>query len=168
MNTETEKLKYKINQIIDGPIDYISDQKLKSILESEYQLQAIEFLVDAKTTLNINHTGQAIPKWGKQLVNKYSCTLKNTRGSLSFEFYDSIHNTEKRKSLRLDFYSVLACLNTYTPENFDDFCAEFGYEFKNETQYIEAKRTHLECIRQQKALERMFTSEELERLNDIN
>ena len=141
--------------------------RIRELFESEYQMQAINFLVQAKTTCYIHFIGESSPSWGKQLVNTYSVTLKNSRGEYTFTFYDSINNTEKKKSARLDFYSVLACLGFYTPENFDEFCADFGYSFKTEEEYIKVKQTHITCLNQDKALRKMFTAEEMEDLGSI-
>ena len=71
-------------------------------------------------------------------------------------------------SLTLDFYTVLAAIGHYVSDNFDDFCAECGYQFKNETEYIKVKKTHLDCLDESKNLAKLFTPEELEKLADIN
>lgn len=60
-------------------------------------------------------------------------------------------------------YSVLTCLATYTPADFAEFCSEYGYS----TDSIAARETWQECARQTLALRQMFTSEEMERLQEI-
>lgn len=147
---------------------YASDELLKRLQSSEYQMQAINFLLETETTCDIVLVGQDVSSWSKTAVNKYSVTLKNKKHSYTFNFWDSIANTQANKSARFDFYSVLACLGFYTPESFDDFCAEFGYEFKNESDYIKAKQTHLDCLDQQRQLRKLFTAEQLEKLSEIN
>jgi len=147
---------------------YASDELLTRLQSSEYCMQAINFLLDTETTCDITLIGKDAPSWSKSRVNKYSVTLKNKRHSYTFNFWDSISNTEKNKSARFNFYSILACLSFYTPESFDDFCSEFGYEFKNESEYIKAKQTHLDCLDQQKNLKKLFTAEQLEKLSEIN
>lgn len=142
-------------------------EKIKELFKSEYQMQAINFLAKTKTTCQIDFIGMSVPTWGKYPVNTYSVTLKNERGEFTFTFHDSINNTEKKKSARLDFCSVLACIGYDVPESFDCFCAEFGYSFKTEEEYIKAKQTHIDCLKQEKALRKMFNDEEIEELNEI-
>lgn len=159
-----------LNSVLPNHVNANSfrQERVKELFKSEYQMQAINFMAKAKTTCQIDLVRQSIPSWGKQAVNTYSVTLKNSRGEYTFTFYDSINNTEKRKSAALDFYSVLACLGCYYPENFDDFCAELGYEFKTEEEYIKIKQIHINCLNESKSLRKMFTSEELEELTEIN
>jgi len=147
-----------------------NDKLLKIIKsESEYNRQAIDFLVETDTTCDIELIGQDFSSWNKKSkVNKYSVTLKNKRHSYTFDFWDSIANTEKNKKAKYDFYSILACVTKYVPDSFDEFCSDFGYEFKNETEYIKAKQTHLDCLEQVKNLKKLFTSEQFEKLSEIN
>lgn len=157
----------KINLITERKI-YFQDPSIKRAFESEYNIQAINFLLETNTKCFIEFSHKGFPSWqNKDQVNIYSVTLKNEKSSYTFKFYDSIKNTQDRKMLTLDFYSVLACLEIYTPENFDEFCSEHGYEFKNESDYIRVKKIHLECIDQTKALRKLFTSEQLEKLSEI-
>ena len=153
---------------ISGSSAYISEKKIKELLGNEYQLQAINFLIDTDTKCEIVPQGSRLPSWGKCLVNAYQVTLSNKNGAYAFDFYYSISNTKKRISARLDFYSVLACLNIYTPENFDEFCSEFGYSFEDESEYIKAKMVHLSCIDQQKSLRKIFSIDQLEKLSEIS
>jgi len=157
-----------INKVLPKNIRYITPITADKIMECEYQRQAIEFLISSGTTCDIQKIGLFTPNWGDKEVNTYKVTLENSRHKYSFTFYDSIHNTEKNKSLTRDFYSVLACLNSYCPDNFDDFCADYGYEFKNESEYIRVKGIHLDCLEQANQLRKLFTLEQLEQLNEIN
>ena len=143
-------------------------EEIDEIFRSKYQVQAINFLVKTKTTCQIDLIGKSVPSWGKQPVSTYSVNLKNARGEYTFTFYDSINNTEKKKSARLDFYSVLACIGYDVPESFDYFCNEFGYSFKNEEEYIKAKQMHINSLNQYRHLRKIFTAEEMEELQSIN
>lgn len=158
----------KINRVLPT-ISYISEVRADEILESEYQKQAIDFLIESETTCEIVLKGLSEPSWDeKREVFKYRVTLRNKRHSWSFDFFDSIHNTEKNKRATFNFYSVIACLSYYTPESFDEFCAEFGYEFKNESEYIKVKSIHLACLDQAKNLKKLFTEDQLVKLSEIN
>lgn len=150
---------------------YLSDAQAAKILANEYQKQAVDFLTETETTCEIVFLGLRSPTWDrikKREVNVYKVTLKNEKHSYTFEFFDSISNTEKGKKATYDFYSVLACMGHYTPESFDDFCSEFGYEFANESEYIHIKSIHLACLDQDKNLKKLFTEDQLQKLSEIN
>ena len=162
-----------INAVLPNNHRPVSERVADSALESQYNRQAAEFLYSTKTTCKIQLVGKALPSWGTQAVDTYSVTLKNTRHEYTFQFHDSIRNTKirasgKGKSLTYEFYDILAALGYYVPDSFDEFCAEFGYEFKNESEYIKVKSTHLACIDERRKLRKLFTESELDQLVDIN
>lgn len=158
----------KINKVLPWNESYISESKVNQILDSDYNLQVVDFLLKTETTCKIEYIGLDTPKWGKEKVFTYSVTLKNKKHIYTFKFYDSINNTNKNKKATYDFYSVLACLSTYIPDSFDDFCSDFGYEFKTEEDCIDGKQTHLACLYQQRNLKKLFTDEELILLAEIS
>lgn len=149
---------------------WVSEERLKKLSSDQYQRQAINFLLETETTCDIQLMGLRNPNWksDSKAVNCYNVTLKNKNHTYSFDFYDSIKNTEENKSAKFNFYSVLACMGHYTSESFDEFCSNFGYEFKNESDYIRTKTVHLACLDQDKNLKKLFTSEQLEKLQEIN
>ena len=157
----------KVNKVCPQNRTYISENYADKILSSEYNQQAVNFLLETETTCEIEFTGLSKPSWGNTRVNSYRVTLKNKKHEYIFDFYDSIKNTEENKKATYDFYSVLACMSHYTPESFDDFCSEFGYEFKSESEYIKAKSTHMACLDEQKNLRKLFNEEQLEKLQEI-
>lgn len=63
----------------------------------DYNKQAKDFLQSIDTTLTIKRaTPQKAPLWssdGKYRVN-YTCTLENKHHKYTFDFWDSIHNSE--------------------------------------------------------------------------
>lgn len=148
---------------------HFASKSIEDAFKNEYNVKAIEFLNSSLTECDIRFLNKDFPSWqNKEQVNKYSVTLKNKKHSYTFDFYDSIKNTNDKKSSVLNFYNVLACLSLYYPENFDDFINEFGYEIKTERDYIRIKKIHLDCLDESKALSKLFTSEELEKLSEIN
>lgn len=158
----------KVNKVLNQNKTYISQAMADRMFESEYNTQAINFLLETETTCKIEFRGLARPPWNKDNeVNSYRVTLKNKKHTYEFEFFDSISNTEKGKKATYDFYSVLACLDINIPENFDDFISEFGYEFSSEAEYIRVKAVHLACLDQAKNLRKLFNEEQLEKLSEI-
>lgn len=92
------------------------------------------------------------------------CTfkLKLSRGkrSYTFDFGQSIAKGSDFPTL----YDVLACLQKYDVGSFEDFCNEFGYD----TDSRKALKTYKAVVKEYNAMSRLFTSEELEILSEIN
>lgn len=134
---------------------------------SEYEAQAIDFLKDNKVNLTIvfSHKGKHFPT-DKQQRNIYRVILETERGSYEFNFGDSINNTEKGAGVP-KAYDILACLNVYEVDDFANFCMEFGYELNTAEQIRQAQKTHLAVAEESRALRRLFTSEQLEQLSEI-
>lgn len=74
--------------------------------ENEYTKQANDFLKKANATIEIDCVGLAInQEWEeKKLRNLYKVTLSTPRGSMIFNFWDSIYNT-KIKKMSLEEYA---------------------------------------------------------------
>ena len=72
---------------------------------NEYTKQANEFLKKANATIKIDFVGLAVNKeWKeKNKRNLYEITLTTPGGSMVFDFWDSIHNTEI-KQMSLETY----------------------------------------------------------------
>jgi hypothetical protein len=63
---------------------------------NEYTKQAAEFLEKASAYIEIDFAGRAINRDWKESTprNLYSVTISTPRGSMTFDFWDSIYNTE--------------------------------------------------------------------------
>lgn len=74
---------------------------------NEYTKQAQDFLEKASATLAINFVGPTINKEWKEekLRNLYNITLTTLKGSMCFDFWDSLHNTEITR-MTLDEYAI--------------------------------------------------------------
>jgi len=100
--------------------------------------------------------------WGKPEDNLMHCSKV-----IEFSFWNSLHAKEKAEhtyngSAKPRSYDVLA--GVYMPvDSFDNFCSNFGYD----TDSREAEATYNEVVELNKKLESIFTSEELERLQEI-
>lgn len=86
---------------------------------------------------------------------------KSTR--LTFDFWGSVNDADKGKDPTP--YDVLACVSSdiYTPETFEEFCSEFGYDPDS----IKAKQTWNRAHRFAQRLRAFFTSAETEQLQEI-
>jgi len=91
-------------------------------------------------------------------------TLNPAKRKLVFDFWGSIADAEKGiQTVRP--YDVLACISSdaYTPETFEDFCADYGHESDS----IKALQTFRRCSAFAKRLRAFFTEAELEQLSEI-
>lgn len=158
----------KLNKVLPNNHRYISENMADKILTSEYNQQAVNFLLETETTCDIQFRGLVTPSWGKQDVNSYKVTLKNKKHTYTYEFYDSIKNTEDGKKATYDFYSVLACMHLNYCRDFDEFCSEFGYVFTTEKEFIKAKHTYFAIVEQDENLRKLFDADQLEKLQEIN
>lgn len=83
----------------------------------------------------------------------YRCTLSGPGGTYTFNFWNSIHAGATGEEATV--YDVLSCLDWNCPENFEDFCSEFGYD----TDSMKAHRIWKGCLAQTRALNRIFPAE---------
>lgn len=65
-------------------------------------------------------------------------------------------------------YDILACLDTYVPDTFEEFCSEFGYDDLPLHRHDDIMQIFLNVRAQSKGLKAMFTDEQLEQLAEIN
>lgn len=68
-----------------------------------------------------------------------------------------------KEAIKPNAYDILACLDVLYDDNFDDFCSSFGYD----TDSITAEKTYRAVQEQDRALRRLFTMEQLEKLSEI-
>lgn len=83
----------------------------------------------------------------------YRCTLTGPGGSYTFDFWASINDGATGQTATA--YDVLACLEWFTPDSFEEFCAELGYDPDSR----KAHRTWRACLAQTTALHRVFPAE---------
>jgi len=137
-----------------------------------YQQQAIDFLKESNTKLDIKylHTGKHFHDDTEER-DIYLFTLTNDKFSYSANFGDSIRNTEKRKiakNYKPNEYDVLSCLDVLHVDSFEEFCFEFGYDDLPLSEHDNVMRIFLKCREQSNALKKLFTNDQLEQLQEIN
>lgn len=151
----------------------------------EYIKQATEFLQKTHAKMKIEYVGLAVNKEWKEKEKRclYEITLTSPRGSMIFNFWDSIRNTKirtmpfeaynvqankelaaKKKAAVPSVYDVLACLQKYDPGTFEDFCSDYGYDEDSRT----AERIYFAVQKEYTQLASLFTPEQMEELTKIN
>ena len=114
---------------------------------NEYIKQAQDFCKKYNVVIEINY--KCTDKYfadDKEKRDIYNVSITRKNKKYDFAFGDSIVNTEKNKKSNLKIkpseYDILATLQKYEIGDFDDFCSEFGYEFKTEREYIKIKQLY--------------------------
>lgn len=151
----------------------------------EYIKQATDFLQKTYSKMKIEYVGLAVNKEWKEKEKRclYEITLTSPRGSMTFDFWDSIRNTRirtmpfdaynvqankelaaKKKAAVPSVYDVLACLQKCDPGTFENFCLDYGYDEDSRT----AIRVYLAVQNEYTQLTRLFTPEQMEELAEIN
>lgn len=69
-----------------------------------------------------------------------------------------------KEAIKPKAYDVLACLDVLYSDTFEDFCGNFGYDVDS----INAEKTYRAVQEQDRALRRLFTLEQLEKLQEIS
>lgn len=152
---------------------------------NEYIKQATDFLQKTHAKMKIEYVGLAVNKEWKEKEKRclYEITLTSSRGSMTFDFWDSIRNTEirtmpfdsytvqankklaaKKKAAVPSVYDVLACLQKCDPGTFEDFCSDYGYDEDSRT----AERIYFAAQKEYTQLARLFTPDEMDELAEIN
>ena len=151
----------------------------------EYIKQATDFLQKTYSKMKIEYVGLAVNKEWKEKEKRclYEITLTSPRGSMTFDFWDSIRTTRirtmpfdaynvqankelaaKKKAAVPSVYDVLACLQKCDPGTFENFCSDYGYDEDSRT----AIRVYLAVQNEYTQLTRLFTPEQMEELAEIN
>lgn len=134
----------------------------------EYERQAKAFLEKFNLTVSAIYLDYEPPIWDdNQECNhpRYRIRIKRIEAKRSFTFYfwDSIANAEKGK--KPTPYSVLTTVSaeSYIHEDFNDFCANFGYDIDSRKAYKMFER----CQRFARRINLFFSVGELEELREI-
>lgn len=156
----------------------------------DYQKQAEAFLNKTGVTLDIDYIGHGNHfEDDKETRDIYRFTLKRDGRKYTAKFGQSIVNSgtasanyefsEKAKRMGLwspkpenlarkrtkpTAYDILACLTKYEPGDFDQFCADFGYDTDNRR----AERVYFDVQKEYRGVCLIWNAKEREELADIN
>lgn len=131
---------------------------------TDYQQQATDFLNATSTAFTATFKDSLHPEWDKQyLHDAFTCTLKNKLHRYRFTFYQSRNESTGTGTNPPTAYDVLAGMTKYEVGSFEDFCSEFGYDNDSRAAY----KTYKAVLKEWKNVERLFTSEQIELLQEI-
>ena len=134
---------------------------------NSYDKQAADFLKKHGITFRAKLNDAKTPPWGDTGYgpgHHYRVTLAKPGARVSFDFFDSAANYQKN-ILTLRPYDVLSCIgcDVNTPETFEGFCEECGYDTDSRKTYALFER----CDRLARRLRAFFTEGERADLSEI-
>lgn len=136
--------------------EYAEDE-VKNSSEKTDQLNAL--LDELKINVYFVETVQGFPYEEKPSGwhNKYKVVVKRGDNKMSFNLYGS--TADCQTGTPLDLSTLLSCMGSdyYCPDNFDDFCSEFGYDKDGRR----AEKIFKASIEQSAKLKQIFTEEEV-------
>lgn len=136
---------------------------MKTTEVTDYQKQANDFLskIGVKMTAKFIKHGKHFED-DQQYRDIYRLTLSRDQERLSVRFGQSIVGSEAKEIPTA--YDLLTCLTKSDPGTFEDFCNEYGYD--NDSR--KAEKIYRAVVQEWEKVNRFFTSEEIEELQDIN
>jgi len=93
----------------------------------------------------------------------YICVLKNKLHRYRFTFGQSLKDSNNGNTPPTA-YDVLASLTKYEVGDFGDFCSAYGYDIDSRKAY----KTYKAVLKEWKNVDRLFSSEQIELLQEIN
>lgn len=129
----------------------------------DYNKQAKDFLKATGCTLEVRYLRNVKhfenDKYDRDI---YEIVITKGRRVFAFEFGQSINNSTPNRTPPTE-YDVLTCLTKYDVGDFEEFCDEFGYD----TDSRSAERTYKAVLDEWLNVQRLWTNEEIELLQEI-
>ena len=132
------------------------------MVKSEYDKQAEKFLNETNTEFKAEFL-----KNGKHFEDDtesrdiYKITLTRGERVYKFNFGQSINDSNGKT--KPSTYDVLTCLTKNDPEDFKEFCLDFGYDEDSR----KAERTYKAVVEEYKQVKMLWSDEEIEKLQEI-
>lgn len=92
----------------------------------------------------------------------------NKRAALKLYGSEQMRERAKWRKYRPSAYDILACLEKYDPDTFDNWAADMGYNDQPLSEYPNVLKVWTACVEQYRGLARMFSDAEMEQLREIN
>lgn len=134
-------------------------------MNTDYNKQATDFLNATSTSFQATFKKHDFYFDGdKEQRDIFRVTLKNKLHTYRFNFGQSINNSTGSGGNKPTPYDVLACVTKYEAGSFDDFCSDYGYD--NDSR--KAHKIYKAVLREWKNIEKLFTPEQIETLQEIS
>jgi len=152
----------------NGKKDLELNRKVE-VEESEYEIEANQFMKDIGARMEFSYKGHGPHFTGEKESRArwdVEITHPGLRSAINLTFGNSIADSyaeHKEVVKKPSAYDILACLTKSDPGTYSDFLGCFGYEEDANSRIIYEK------VREEwEQVEEFFSSEEIERLQEIN
>jgi len=127
-------------------------------------VNAERFLKEANASLSSSfiETRYYFPE-DKYPRDVFKCKLITPLGNYTFTYGDSLHNTATGNRKKPNTYAILACLDSSPQGTFEEFCSSYGYDDDSWKSF----KTYKACVEESEALNKIFTTNQLEVLSNI-
>jgi len=137
---------------------------------NEYDTQAANFLTKHGITFSFKLANTKTPNWNdeyddsRRFSNHFLVSFKKGKEKISFDFFDSMNNFQKGVT-ELRAYDALTCCSAEfnCPNNFEEFCDEFGYDQDSRS----AEKTFRACLKLSNKLKKFFVGKMADDLMEI-
>ncbi len=131
-------------------------------IENQYEKQANDFLKKAKATMQISFV-KIGPFFSddKEVRSIYKFTIASQNGRYTGKFGQSVF--ESQNGTMPTSYDILSCLTKYNPGTFENFCGDYGYD----TDSRKAEKTYKAVVKEYEGLSKVFTTRQLEEMQEI-
>ena len=128
----------------------------------DYNKKANDFLAKTNTKMSISYKKHDYYfQDDTRERDIYTVKLENDKHSFTFTFGNSVMDTEK--GIAPTEYGILACLEKYGYQDFNDFCLACGYD--NDS--IKAKKVYKSVKNEYDNITKLFNGKEMEMLREI-
>jgi hypothetical protein len=165
METKEKEVKELFDKLLNKDITLLPNEDIKTLVEKAIDCSWYDEATNLvakyyNIKLKVISSYYGVMKWDtKNKREVFKLQLLRGKKSYTFEFGQSAVKGNEEPTL----YDVLTCLQKYEVGTFEDFCGEFGYDNDSRT----AEKTYKAVVKEFKAMERLFNSEELEVLQLI-
>lgn len=131
--------------------------------DNEYNVQAFDFLRKHNSTMHCKllRKGRYFNE-DTEGRHVYEITLKRNGEQYVFTFGQSVYATQRNETPSV--YDVLSTIQKYDPGTFENFCGDFGYDEDSR----KAEKTYQAVQDEYNNIKRLFSSAELEEMQEIN
>lgn len=140
---------------------------MKTETENQYHKQAEDFLSAHGITVKFVYKGDRCPKWKAGQCDhihgdRYRVYFRRFGGiTFNIDFWNSY--SDSRSGIEPNAYDILACIEKRDPENFPEFCSEYGLDEDS----ISTMETWKACTKQWTQVSKFFNEKEISELQEI-
>ena len=145
------------------------DREYKFKFGQSLDESGLRLFSNKERTKRTRHKGFKIPKEIREKIEQAKTQQERSQASLTFRrWFEKEHFS--LSGLYWDFgkeptaYNILASITSYSPDDFNNFCGEYGYD----TDSRKAEKFYNAVCDEWKNIQILYSNEEIEKLQEIN